>query len=135
MVSSLERRVSAYKLAIEDDIAVVESYIEAKRFKSYNPVVLHSEQIVEKSLKFYLIANLGDGGNGHDLVVLCDSAAKINCAFQGHRELCAKLQGIYITSHYPTLSGNYRQYEYEEAMKYYNEAMKLYDFINEQVKL
>lgn len=61
----------------------------------------HSQQAIEKTLKAYMLAQKGYAPDGHNIIFLCKTAAKVNNGFYDWIDECIALNNYYIQTRYP----------------------------------
>lgn len=64
-------------------------------------VAFHSQQAIEKSLKGFLLKQLGRVAEGHSLIYLCKEASNYCLEFKKHLKDCAFVNQYYIETRYP----------------------------------
>lgn len=64
-------------------------------------VAFHCQQAIEKSLKGFLLKNIGEVIEGHSLIYLCQKSLVINVVFRKHFKDCAFVSQYYIETRYP----------------------------------
>lgn len=76
-----------------------------------------SQQIAEKFLKGYLIANGVKPPRIHELPKILDECAKINSGLEKLRDACELLTGFYVETRYPPDIPEYTKEEISEAFE------------------
>ena len=61
----------------------------------------HSHQAIEKALKAFMLAQKGYAPDGHNIIFLCKTAAKVNSGFNDWIDECIALNNYYIQTRYP----------------------------------
>ena len=61
----------------------------------------HSHQAIEKALKAFMLSQKGYAPDGHNIIFLCKTAAKINDGFFEWIDECIALNNYYIQTRYP----------------------------------
>jgi len=61
----------------------------------------HSHQAIEKTLKAFMLAQKGYAPDGHNIIFLCKTAAKVNNGFLDWIDECVALNNYYIQTRYP----------------------------------
>ena len=61
----------------------------------------HSHQAIEKTLKAFMLAQKGYAPDGHNIIFLCKTAAKVNDGFLDWIDECVALNNYYIQTRYP----------------------------------
>jgi HEPN domain-containing protein len=64
-------------------------------------VAFHCQQAIEKSLKGFLLKQLGHIMEGHSLIYLCKEALTYNVEFKKYLKDCAFVNQYYIETRYP----------------------------------
>jgi len=64
-------------------------------------VAFHSQQAIEKSLKGFLLKQIGRVIEGHSLIYLCKEASIYSVDFKKHLKDCAFVNQYYIETRYP----------------------------------
>ncbi len=60
-----------------------------------------SHQAIEKALKAFMLAQKGYAPDGHNIIFLCKTAAKVNNGFFDWIDECIELNNYYIQTRYP----------------------------------
>lgn len=61
----------------------------------------HSHQAIEKTLKAFVLSQKGYAPDGHNIIFLCKTAARINEGFYNWIDECIALNNYYIQTRYP----------------------------------
>ena len=61
----------------------------------------HSHQAIEKTLKAFMLSQKGYAPDGHNIIFLCKTAAKVNPLFFDWVDECIALNNYYIQTRYP----------------------------------
>ncbi len=61
----------------------------------------HSHQVIEKMLKAFMLSQKGYAPDGHNIIFLCRSAAKIEHGFVDWIDECITLNNYYVQTRYP----------------------------------
>ncbi|MBE6643474.1 MAG: HEPN domain-containing protein [Ruminococcaceae bacterium] len=61
----------------------------------------HSHQAIEKALKAFMLAQKGYAPDGHNIIFLAKTAAKVNPGFFDWIDECIALNNYYIQTRYP----------------------------------
>ncbi len=61
----------------------------------------HSHQSIEKALKAFILAQKGYAPDGHNIIYLCKTAARVNEGFFEWIDECVALNNYYIQTRYP----------------------------------
>lgn len=101
--------------------------------KLYNLIALHSQQVVEKSLKAFLTFHGEKVGNYHDTKNLCKKAEKIVVDFKDYRDECSDLANVYVASHYPDINDEIILFTKNNATKYFEIAQKIYNIVKVEI--
>ena len=64
-------------------------------------VAFHCQQAIEKSLKGYLLKQIGQIMEGHSLIYLCKEASNYNIKFKERLKDCTFVNQYYIETRYP----------------------------------
>lgn len=102
----------------------------------YEPVCFHAQQVVEKSLKAFLLDKTGAVPRIHSLPALLKSCEKIDSSLGQFKENCKLLDPFYTPMRYPdmsigTASGKTTKSDAEGALA---AAKKILEFIKKKVK-
>jgi HEPN domain-containing protein len=65
-------------------------------------VAFHCQQAIEKSLKGYLLKQMGQVVEGHSLIYLCKESSNHNIEFKKRLKDCAFVNQYYIETRYPS---------------------------------
>jgi len=101
--------------------------------KLYNLIVLHAQQVVEKSLKAFLTYHGEKIGNYHDTKSLCIKAEKILVDFKDYRNDCSDLANVYAATHYPDINDDVILFNQENAKKFYNVAKNIFSLVTKEI--
>ncbi|NJD03482.1 MAG: HEPN domain-containing protein [Ruminiclostridium sp.] len=113
---------SNLQLALEDLKSAYLLYKEAL----YNTSGFHSQQCVEKALKFVLEKHDVYVRNQHDVRFLLDTLKSYEATYFEFDSDVDMLQMVYTASRYADV---YRELGEKEALELYTAAKKIYDFI------
>lgn len=99
----------------------------------YNQACLGAQQIVEKSLKTYLLSQNIKVEKTHDLVRLLAQAKKKDKRFNKFLDHCKLLDKYYVDTRYPRfgVKGDWTEAEAKEALSLAKEVLA---FVGEQTK-
>ncbi len=61
----------------------------------------HSHQAIEKTLKAFVLAQKGYAPDGHNIIFLCKTVAKLHEGFYDWIDECIALNNYYIQTRYP----------------------------------
>ena len=86
----------------------------------------HSHQAIEKALKAFMLEQKGYAPDGHNIIFLCKTAAKVNSGFFDWIDECVALNNCYIQTRYPPDFP--LDIDKTEAKKYVIMAQGLYKF-------
>ncbi len=93
----------------------------------------HSHQAIEKTLKAFMLSQKGYAPDGHNIIFLCKTAAKVNPLFFDWVDECVALNNYYIQTRYPPDFP--LDIDKQTAKKLTTMAQKLYIFtLNELAK-
>ena len=101
--------------------------------KLYNLIVLHAQQVVEKSLKALLTYHGEKIGNYHDTKNLCIKAEKIIIDFKDYRNDCSDLANVYVATHYPDINDDVILFTQNNAIKFYEIAKKIFSLVSNEI--
>lgn len=101
--------------------------------KLYNLIVLHAQQVVEKSLKALLTYHGERIGNYHDTKSLCIKAEKIIIDFKEYRNDCSDLANVYVATHYPDINDDVILFTQNNAIKFYKVAKKIFSLVSNEI--
>ncbi len=101
--------------------------------KLYNLIVLHAQQVVEKSLKALLTYHGEKTGNYHDTKSLCIKAEKIIVDFKDYRNDCSDLANVYVATHYPDINDDVILFTQNNAIKFYEIAKKIFSLVSNEI--
>lgn len=93
---------------------------------SFNGVCFISQQIIEKSLKAFLIFHKQKLIKTHDLILLNKNCEKINNQFEKFNLVCELVSKYYIDTRYPDLYIEKPKQEAEDAL---NGAKEIFEFV------
>lgn len=92
-----------------------------------------SHQAIEKTLKAFMLSQKGYAPDGHNIIFLCKTAAKVNPLFFDWVDECIALNNYYIQTRYPPDFP--LVLDKHTAKKLADMAKRLYDFtLNELAK-
>lgn len=112
----------------DDDIKWAENSFEGG---FYDGVCLLSQQIIEKTLKAYLISQDKGLQKIHNLPKLLTSCAKIDLQFQEYKESCDKINQYYIDTRYP---GDLIIVNKKDASEALSAAKEIFNFVKGKTK-
>lgn len=93
----------------------------------------HCHQAIEKALKAFVLEKKGYAPDGHNIIFLCKTAAKINNGFYDWVDECIALNNYYIQTRYPPDFP--LEIDKKKAKQLYIMALGLYKFtLNELAK-
>jgi len=93
-------------------------------------VAFLSQQVAEKFLKGFLIANAIEPPRVHDLPKLLDECIKLNPKLEKIRDACELLTGFYSETRYPP---DIPEYSKEDIEKAFNSAKFVKETVEEQI--
>ncbi len=102
----MARHKSKDSKAYTDWMIYAENDLHAASQLRKNPHTLllsafHSHQAIEKALKAFMLAQKGYAPDGHNIIFLCKTAAKVNNGFFDWIDECVALNNYYIQTRYP----------------------------------
>jgi HEPN domain-containing protein len=101
--------------------------------KLYNLIVLHAQQVVEKSLKALLTYHGEKIGNYHDTKSLCIKAEKIIIDFKDYRNDCSDLANVYVATHYSDINDDVILFTQNNAIKFYEIAKEIFSLVSNEI--
>lgn len=125
--------VNAWWNKVLDDVKWAENNYQGG---FYNQTCFVAQQIVEKALKTFLLANNKVVEKVHKLPLLLKQCVSIDKSFEDFLDHAKEIDRYYITTRYPPsfggIEGSYTQKEAEKAL---NLAKELVEFVKKKITL